>query len=157
MVEPSSIEIEDLREAGLDGGGLMGFYCRGHVDRYLFAKAANDASGARTDWDRRHVRAEEVHHIWWRTVPIAGEPGMSRFVDAEPHSRGAWAATVWTGIQDRHIRQARREVTTFNMARIAAFARGVQWAINTIDGQFPDAADKLLRSYRAQEPEKTDG
>lgn len=97
MVErrnPPSMEIERLLEAGEDGGNFMGYYARGHHPATAFAAACNEDSGIDSQTDSCFAWAKDVQHVWWRTVPIAGEPGNSKFIEAAPESHGAWKATV---------------------------------------------------------------
>lgn len=148
----SEIEIEELREAGEDGGDLMGYYCRGHVDAHAFAQAANHYSGALDSYDIRHARADNVRHVWWRTVPIAGEPGQSAYHQAEPKSSGAWPATVCTSVEDRERGRANRFVEEWRKGREHGFCEGLNWALRALDTINPEAGETLLKRYREHRP-----
>lgn len=143
------IEIVEIREAGPDGGDLMGYYARGHVDRYLFAQAANAFSGADTEWDRRHVRSAKVRHEWWRTVPMAGDPGFSQFLSAEPHSRGAYPVTVCDEVAQAALRQSQHEVSEYHRAKATGVAEGVNWAYHWLLNRDEATAEALIEAYRA--------
>ncbi|MFC3228746.1 hypothetical protein ACFOGJ_15995 [Marinibaculum pumilum] len=145
----SEIYIEELREAGEDGGGLMGYYCKGHVDRHAFAQAANRYSGATSTYDRRHVRAERSHHSWWRTVPMVGEPGQFRFVAARGPGAGAYPVTVCESIEESRLVASRREVDADRAGHRRGMAEGVQWALDVLHERgLTDAADRLLSAWR---------
>lgn len=143
------IEIDEIREAGPDGGDLMGYFARGHVDRYQFAQAANAFSGADSEWDRRHVRAAKVRHEWWRTVPIAGEPGFTQFLSAEPHSRGAYPVTVCDELAQAALRQAQHEVNEYHRGKASGVADGVNWAYRWLLNRDEGSAEALIEAYRA--------
>lgn len=93
----ASFEVHELLEAddtfGL--GGRMGWYAKGHIEPERFLLAAIEME---LDYEGRVPRCsvEDVKHVQWRTVPIAGVPG-GRFVEGD--GRGAWEATVleWPG------------------------------------------------------------
>lgn len=143
------IEIEDLREAGEDGGDLMGYHARGHHDRFAFAEACNKRNGDISHWDRRHVREGDVRHAWWRTVPIKGSDGLYAFHDAEPKSRGAYAVTVWDGIAAGDFRESQRLVREHYRGRCNGIAEGVNWAFRYVERFHGiDAADAMIAAYR---------
>ena len=146
------IEVQDLREGGEDGGGLLGFWSRGHHDRWKFAEAVNHYTGADIDYDIRHVSRREdmrdVRHEWWRTVPASGEPGCVFYHQAEPHSRGAFAVTVTTVVEDRERRRTQREIDQFNSGNRHGFAAGLNWALHKLDRINPEAGEALLAEYR---------
>lgn len=140
--------IFDLIESGGDGGDLMGFYCKGHVARHEFAIACNKQTGADCRYDVRFVRADECHHVWWRTVPISGEPGHTQFCAAEPGARGAWKATVWEGVSRARMYGMRDYVASDRAGHRRGFGEGVSWALRTLDGRFGDAGEWLLKVWR---------
>jgi len=146
------IEIRDLRE--MDSEGLMGFYARGHFDRWKFARACNVYTGADYFHDERHVPEglpDYVRHEWWRCVPVSGEPGMSQYVSAEPKSRGAFPVTVTTVLEDRQRKRVQREINEHQKGERTGFANGLNWALRQLDNINPDAGEKLLAYYRAQD------
>lgn len=102
------IELEVLLEAGSDGGDFKGYYCRGHVDPHHFAAACNHETGAKDSFDRRFTTAKHVRHEYWRTVPIADDPGQQQFVKSEK-GRGAWAVTVADPVIQAENRQYKQE------------------------------------------------
>lgn len=133
-VSPNAIEIEELREAGEDGGDHMGYFARGHYDKHDFARAANAYSQAFNATDRRHVEVRHVRHIWWRTAQMDGEPrGVMCFHVAEPGSKGAWKATVaepeseWS---DRQYKMRRRE---FERGRRSGYEDALRWLLLKIE------------------------
>lgn len=144
-----TIDIEDLREAGEDGGDLMGFFCRGHVTKYKFANACNKYTEAHPSFDRRYVREEQVHHIWWRTVPISGEPGQSQFIQVEPRSRGAWPATVWDQLGHTHSEMYRHGAKEYARGRDTGFREGTSWALRNLPD---DARDQLMKIFQETNP-----
>ncbi len=146
------IEIRDLRE--IDNEGLIGFYARGHFDRWKFARACNVYTGADYFHDERHVPEglpDYVRHEWWRCVPVSGEPGMSQFVSAEPKSRGAFPVTVTTVLEDRQRKRVQREINEHQKGERTGFANGLNWALRQLDNINPDAGEKLLSYYRVQD------
>lgn len=146
------IEIRELRE--IDNEGLMGFYARGHFDRWKFAKACNHYTGADRFHDERHVPEglpDYVRHEWWRCVPCSGTPGMSQFVNAEPKSRGAFPVTVSTVLDDRQRKRVQREINEHQKGERNGFANGLNWSLRQLDDINPDAGVKLLARYRAQD------
>lgn len=146
----AAIEIEELREAGEDGGDLMGYYTRGHVDRWNFAECANKYSGARSDWDRRHVDARDVQHIWWRTVPMAGQPGCRQFLVAQPKARGAFAVTVWDRLYMADFEREQRYVEDCRKARENGFRQGVNWSLIKLDEINKEAGNVLLTTFNEE-------
>lgn len=142
------IEVYDFNEAGEDGGDLMGFYAKGHHDRHDFAEACNHYTGADPVYDVRHVRADTVHHAWWRCVPIAGASGYYRFDAAEPKTRGAFAVTLWDGLQRRAVRSASDTLRHWRQGRNNGLAEGVNWCLQTLDVSFPEASEFLLAAFR---------
>jgi hypothetical protein len=148
-----SIEIIELREAGSDGGSLMGFYARGHHDRWAFSNACNAYTGADMQHDDRYVptewrEKEVVRHEWWRTVPISGEPGFFRYHSAEPRSRGAFPVTVTTIVEDRQRHRTERWIEEWRKGQSRGFGDGLNWALRQLDTINPEAGDELLRRYR---------
>lgn len=145
------IEVEDLREAGEDGGDLMGFYARGHHDAYAFAEACNKRNEAGSTWDRRHVYPRQVRHVWWRTVPMAGQAGCSFFATAEPNSRGSYPATVWDDLANGQTEATKRAIREHHRGKCNGVAEGVNWAlryVETIHGF--EACQKMLEAFRAK-------
>lgn len=146
------IDILDLRE--IDSCEPMGYYARGHFDRWKFARACNIYTGAAMAHDDRHVPEslpDYVRHEWWRTVPVSGEPGMVQFVGAEPKSRGAFPVTVTTVIEDRQRKRTQRMIDEHCKGERNGFANGLNWALRQLDDINPDAGEKLLARYRAQD------
>jgi hypothetical protein len=140
------ISIEELRE--LDSGSAMGYFARGHFERYQFAAACNDYTGADERYDRRHVRPDDCRHEWWRTVPVSGEPGVTSYHGAEPRSRGAFAVTVTTVIEDRERKNTQRWIDEHNKGITRGFSDGLNWALRQLDRINPDTGGELLRLYR---------
>ncbi|RVO30330.1 hypothetical protein [Sinorhizobium meliloti] len=143
------ISVEESRE--LDSGDVMGFFARGHYDRYKFAEACNEYTGADPYYDRRYVRGDDCRHEWWRTVPVSGEPGVVSYHIAEPRSRGAFAVTVTTVVEDRERKHTQRWIDEHNKGRAAGFADGLNWALRVLDCVNPEAGAELLRRYREQD------
>lgn len=155
---PPAIEIIDLREAGSDGGGLMGYWAKGHHDRHAFADAVNEYTGADWLYDTRYVvitrplsGPQPVRHEWWRAVPMSGEPGHSVYHSAEPHSRGAFPVTVTTIVEDRERKIAQRNIDEFHKGSRSGFAEGLNWALRQLDNIDVEAGEKLLARYRERE------
>lgn len=154
-----SIEIIDLREAGCDGGGLMGYWAKGHHDRYAFAEAVNQYTGADCYYDQRYVNVvsrnlgniEVVRHEWWRAVPMSGQPGRIAYHNAEPHSRGAFAVTVTTVIDDRERKATQRNIDEFHKGSRSGFAEGLNWALRQLDRINAEAGEQLLKLYRERD------
>ena len=148
--DPVSIDdIQELLEAGCDGGELLGYYCRGHVPYQDFAECCNSYNGVTTDYDVRFVRHGNVLHVWWRTVPVSGEPGMHRFVSAEPGSRGAWKATVADVVQQRRVRDFMRSAQEYRSAHDRGFRAGVDWALRILEIRDPQAVEGIVIAFRA--------
>ncbi|WP_331373815.1 hypothetical protein [Sinorhizobium chiapasense] len=143
------IEIEESRE--LDSGDVMGFFARGHHDRHKFAEACNEYTGADAYYDRRHVKPDDCRHEWWRTVPVSGEPGVVSYHAAEPRSRGAFAVTVTTVVEDYERKRTQRWIDEHHKGRAAGFADGLNWALRMLDRISPEASEELLRLYREQD------
>jgi hypothetical protein len=87
-----SIRLEELLELddvyGL--GSRMGWYAKGHHDPEEFLTVVLATEVAEEGGVPR-CSVNDVRHVTWRTVPIAGVPG-GRFVEGD--GRGAWPATV---------------------------------------------------------------
>lgn len=144
--------IETLHEAGADGGSLMGWYTRGHVDRWQFAEAVNrynDLPRHSQGWDRRWCNAEKCVHVYWRTVPISD--GFSSFQEAQPGSRGAWKATVYY-IDADSLQRDLWKLKQTHLQRVYGFAGGVNWAATALHYQFPEAEKYLVELWRADPP-----
>jgi hypothetical protein len=124
------IKILELCESGCDGGDFMGYYCREHVDKEAFAKAANFHGGhlCGYGYDDRYVEARHVVHLWFRTVPIAGQDGEMQFIPAAGPARGAWAATVGEMQMRRHQRELRRRVSDYDRGRLRGIEEAIGWA-----------------------------
>lgn len=147
------IDIMEIREAGEDGGELMGYYCRGHVDRFAFAEAANSFSGASSFYDTRHVVAKAANHVWYRTVQMTGEPkGTYEFKPSVP-GPGAWAATVCTSLYDRSFQDMKSRVKERDLAKANGIAEGVSWALQFLERRNPELMDAMLDAYRAKRDE----
>lgn len=145
----TNIEIQDLLEAGADGGSLMGYWCKGHRNRADFAEACNAYSGAgRNAYDARYVRADEVSHVWWRCVPC-GE-GFHRYDHAEPGARGAFMATV----AEPFLKRDRREWASYQRGLAYGYRSGLQWAIDRVD---PITRDTLLKLWSRDAAKLTEG
>ena len=145
------MDILDLREAGEDGGDLMGFYAKGHHDCHAFAEAANKHNAAESWYDRRHVRADDCRHSWWRTVPMAGQAGCTMFVTAEPNSRGSYAVTVWDGLAKIESDTSKRVIREHHRGRCNGIAEGINWALKYVEAQHGfDAAEQMLTAFRAK-------
>lgn len=143
------IAIEESRE--LDSGDVMGFFARGHHPAHHFAEACNIYTGADPYYDRRHVKPDDSRHEWWRTVPVGGEPGVISYHHAEPRSRGAFAVTVTTVVEDFERRQTRRCIDEHNKGLATGFAEGLNWALRKLDHlHHPDAAEALIKFYREE-------
>jgi hypothetical protein len=146
------IDIQDLREGGPDGGGLIGFWARGHHDLWKFAEAVNAYTSADAIYDRRYVNLSadttSVRHEWWRTVPDATDPGSVLYHNAEPHSRGAFAVTVTTVVEDRERRQTQREIDQHNRGADRGFCEGLNWALRQLDRINHEVGAQLLAAYR---------
>lgn len=89
----SLIDIHQLREAGEDGGGFLGWYAKGHHDKETFCYVVNSSEGLTPD-SRRFIQTRHVRHLYYRTQMISGEDSQFQFVECKGPTRGAWAATV---------------------------------------------------------------
>jgi hypothetical protein len=145
-----TVEIQELREAGEDGGELMGYFCRGHVERHLFAEAANRYSGALDHYDIRNVRPEKCRHVWWRTVQMEGEPKGTQCFKPSVPGPGAWAATVCESVADHSSRSVRLTIKEFDRGRGAGIAEGVNWALRFLENKNIELHDAMLKAYREQ-------
>lgn len=155
----TAFEIIELCEAGPDGGGLMGYYARGHHDFHRFVEGVNQYTGAHPEHDERYVALRSglggtVRHEWWRVVPDASDPGSSRFISAEPRSRGAFAVTVTTIVEDRERRRTERWIEEFRKGSRNGFSDGLNWALRQLDIINPEAGEEFLRRYREQDKAK---
>ncbi|UXS01136.1 hypothetical protein [Agrobacterium tumefaciens] len=156
---PPEIDIIDLREAGSDGGSLMGYWAKGHHERHAFAEAVNQHTGADYYYDKRYVSWERrlpgstdvVRHEWWRAVPLSGEPGHSVYQSAEPHSRGAFPVTVTTIVEDRERKAVQRNIDEYHKGSRSGFAEGLNWALRQLDNIDEEAGKKLLARYRERD------
>lgn len=154
-----TIKINDLREAGESGGGLMGFWARGHHPLYDFVACVNAYTGADPNYDLRYVPARGlteaaggcVRHEWWRAVPISGEPGCTAYHPAEPRTRGAFPVTVTTVLRDRSNAQVQQTIDMHHRGCATGFARGVSWACRILDEIDPAVSEKLQQAYYARE------
>lgn len=152
-----AIEILDIREAGEDGGDLMGFYAKGHHEVWRFAEACNLHNNVDSFYDRRHVRPKDVRHVWWRNTPIAGQPGFWMFNTAEPGSRGAYAVTVWDGLETANLETSRRVVREYHRGKCTGMAEGVNWALRYVEAAHGrEACEAMLEAFRDQR-EKLEG
>ncbi|GJE77196.1 hypothetical protein [Methylorubrum suomiense] len=142
--------IDELREAGPDGGDLMGFYCRGHVARYDFAEACNKQTGANLEYDVRFVRPLEARHEWWRTVPLGGADGYSQFISAEPGSRGAYKVTVWDGVSRARRYGMRDYISADRHGHRRGFAEGFNYALKHLGIRHRDAEEHLLKVWHGR-------
>lgn len=144
------IEIEDLREAGEDGGDLMGYFARGHFGGWEFADACNKRSSADAGYDRRYVRADDVRQTWWRTTPMSGQPGCYVFNVAEPKSKGAFPVTVWDGLAAINSEQSKRVIREFHRGRCNGISEGVNWSLQYVERVHGrKACEAMLTSFRA--------
>lgn len=149
-MEKQKFEIEELREAGEDGGDLMGYFCRGHVDRYDFARAANEFSGATSGYDIRHVEAKRCRHVWYRTVQMRDEPkGQMEFRPSLPGA-GAWAATLCESVSDNSRASTRRMIAEYDRGKVSGIADGVNWALRFLESRNVGLMDEMLKAYRAR-------
>ncbi|NEI60951.1 hypothetical protein [Rhizobium leguminosarum] len=140
------ISVEELRD--LDGG-LMGYWTKGHHPLHHFQEAANYYSGADARYDERYIAdPSSIRHEWWRTTPVGGEPGMVQYLPAEPRSRGAFAVTVSTIVEDRDIKRSTRDIAEHHRAAARGFADGLNWALRQLERINSSAGDDLLKFYR---------
>lgn len=127
------IEIEELREAGEDGGDMMGYFARGHIDHSEFAAACNTYTGARERYDYRHVNPSRVRHVWYRTVQMEGEPkGTMKFEPSNP-GRGAWAATVAEPFMDWSAKQYRIRRAEFDRGYSKGLSDSFSWVLQQLE------------------------
>lgn len=150
MSEDVRGQIEPLVESGEDGGGWLGYWCKGHHDPGVFAYACNYDYG-HDEHDRRYVRPEHVRQTWWRTVPIAGEPGYYRFMDAEEGARGAFKVTVadisaWN--RERQMREGRQWET---QGRRSGINDALRFCAERFGADFVD----LVQAWNATRPPET--
>lgn len=143
------ISIEESRE--LESGNVMGYFARGHYEHHKFADACNCYTDADAYYDRRYVRSDDSRHEWWRTVPVSGEPGVISYHSAEPHSRGAFAVTVTTVVEDYERRSTKKWIDEHQKGRAAGFAEGLNWALRQLDQINHEAGAELLRHYRERD------
>lgn len=128
------IEIEELTEAGDDGGSHMGWYARGHHDKNAFADACNKRSRAFNTTDRSHVLPRHVRHVWWRTGQMAGEPrGTMCFHVANPGDKGAWQATVAEPLQEWADRQHAMRIREFERGKRAGYEAALMWLVMCVE------------------------
>jgi len=128
------IEIEELREAGEDGGGLMGYFARGHHNPQEFAQAANAYSGAEWGYDIRYVDAKDVSQVWYRTVQMEGQPkGTYEFRVAQPGVKGAWKATVCSSLEIHRTRKARREIREYDRGYQEGLSRALGFLLAQLE------------------------
>jgi hypothetical protein len=90
-----AMEIQDLREAGEDGGSLMGWYAKGHHDKREFADAVQHYSGINSYSDYRRATELKTVHDYWRCVPMRGQEGCIMFKSANAGEKGAFPVTVF--------------------------------------------------------------
>lgn len=146
--EALAIEIEELREAGEDGGGLMGYFARGHFTPCEFAEAANKFSGATYGDDRRYVYPKDVVQVWYRTCQMAGEPkGTMEFRPAEPGTRGAWKATVCSSVEIYAAKQRRRQQREYDRGYQEGMSRALGFLLSQLEWG-GNLADKAAREQR---------
>ena len=89
--------IKELCE--LDGGSLLGYYVKGHVDKAEFL--------AELDFDYEVAGTEqEVKHLYVRNVPAGTGDGEMEMLPATPGKRGAYKITL-LDLEARAIRNAR--------------------------------------------------
>lgn len=147
------IEIEELREAGEDGGDLMGYFARGHFNPADFADAANKYSGASYGTDCRYVYATDVVQVWYRTVQMAEQPkGTMEFRPAEPGTRGAWKATVCSSVEIHAAKQRRRWQREYDRGYQEGTSRALGFLIAQLEwGHWGDQVSQTMRRSIAAE------
>lgn len=134
MTDAPQIEIEELREAGEDGGDLMGYYARGHHDPADFERAANKYSGAEYGWDIRYVDAKNVSHVWYRTVQMEGQPkGTYEYRATQPGTKGAWKATVCSSVEIYRTKKARREIREYDRGYQEGLSRALGFLLAQLE------------------------
>lgn len=140
------MEIQELIEAGSDGGGMLGNYCKGHVNMYNFADACNVENGCEHNtYDTRYVHSGIVRHEYWRTVQVADdEAGVYEFRKSKK-GRGAWKVTVASPIQDSLARECKRHNETkeinFSMGKRAGAWSGLEFVYECY-------GEKAAQAYR---------
>lgn len=158
-------DVLELHES--DGGGLMGYWMRGHVSRYEFAEAVNRYTGAAEGYDIRYCRSDNPsarwnrwgyidpprmpRWVWWRVVPSPGGD-ESRYHEATPGSRGAFKATVfeWGSWMERERAHMYDEI---RRARIQAFTDGINWAVGAAG---EEGGKRIIATYHAHQNEIVD-
>lgn len=112
------MEILEIREAGEDGGDLMGWYTKGHVDQDIFVSEVKKYSGYESYSDFKTPRKTGVKHVFWRNVPMRGQDGCFMFQAAKEGERGAYPVTAFefssfhaahTFEEEKRIRQDGRD------------------------------------------------
>ncbi len=85
-MEAEVIEIK----CWIDGTGDSYAYAKGHHDEAEFRKAAAKEQGIDPE------DMDDVQHGWLRSVPAnrSCDEFDTRFLKAEPHTRGAWPVTI---------------------------------------------------------------
>lgn len=128
------IEIEELREAGEDGGDHMGYFTRGHADKEEFARACNTYSGAVNSTDSRHVAVRHVRHVWWRTGQMEGEPrGTMCFHVANPGDKGAWKATLAEPADEWSRKQFAMRQREYERGKRAGYEAALGWLLMVVE------------------------
>lgn len=143
-------EILEIREVDDDGTlcELMGFYCKGHIDKSLFGDLCNRYSGASDYHDDRWVSAVAAQHGYWRIVPVFGCKGVSRFEPAAGPGRGAFAVTFCESLVNVRRKKFREiERWSDSAARSASFA-AISWAYHWLTERFPEIGEKMLKAWR---------
>lgn len=153
MADKPEIDIEELREAGEDGGDLMGYFARGHFEAEAFSRAANQYSRALTADDRRHVRPAAVKQVWYRTVQMQGEPsGTYEFRPAEPGTRGAWKATVCESVSDHSMKRVRERIREYDRGYQEGLSRALGFLLAQLEwGEWGNNVSTTMRRAIAGE------
>lgn len=150
-MEKQQIEILDLREAGEDGGGLMGWYAKGHHHPADFVRAVQEYSGIDSYSDYKCAREADVIQTHWRTVPIRTEPGQFVFHEAKAGKPGAFAVTVfdfanrWATIGFEDEKRVRNEGREAGQREAMNFA--FRWVL-AVKG--PQTAEELLTAWNRE-------
>lgn len=105
MSDAPALFVEELLECDADGeiGARMGWWAKGHHDPGLFLLAAVTRQ-VEDDGEVCAADLDDVRHLHWRNVPVAGNPGAMRFVETTAGGRGAYPVTVlerrhgWAGV-----------------------------------------------------------
>jgi hypothetical protein len=155
-------EILELKEIDDDGDliDLMGFFTKGHVDRWEFVQAVNRYTNADPVYDQRYIplRLDDkfniVRHEWWRNVPVRGSNGSYRITNAEPRSKGAYPVTVTEIIADRRRRTAQHQIDNFNSGQRNGFIEGLNWTIRALENKNPELATEIIKMYREEQSKK---